>query len=656
MVKNFSKNDDKYKDIIIKTIIFSSVIISLLGIDYMTTRFFPDILENIGLPYVINIENRMFASLGYANSFAIILAISVILTFNQMNSKKDCNAKFDCVYSGVLFLNISCIFLSYSRTVLILLAIFLIAYLIINKNKRIYKIYILGIDVILSLIYLMFWKSVLIWIITILMLGISCLAKIFIDKIYNRIEKITKKTYAIIIIVGIIGMLIFVGIGINLTRPLIIFKPNSSNEMVKYKIQNVLPNTEYILKFNIDAKSTLKNIENYKITVSEENKYYDTVEEHEITFNNYEGIKEIKFITNNETIELAIYIESEYKAAQLGLTIKSFTINGKEHPLKYLYLPVSIVDKIKDINLEDKSVWEREAYYKDAFKIIKNDFLTGLGANAWKYKYKEVQQYNYSSTEVHSFPIQVLLENGIISIILLFIIIIYIIIKLIKNIKANRNNLEIFLALILLILHSFVDFDMSFYYIMMLFFTLIGFLPQDYQKVNNNNKNKIVTLLLLTIFLLVDILGIKNLLFSNYSKRQIMYFYYNKGEYDKTVNEIKKMRMTEKYNNYEEIYMEIDYSKISDENLEYIYEDVINMPLTVNVEYDMNKNRIIEKIINTSKNEKIKIIMAQIIIDENDKYIEIIQDKEKNRLTNKEIKSYLNEQEKIYKLALKYID
>ena len=53
----------------------------------MTTRIFPDILESIGLPYIVNIENRMFASLGYANSFAVILAISVMLILHKINSR-----------------------------------------------------------------------------------------------------------------------------------------------------------------------------------------------------------------------------------------------------------------------------------------------------------------------------------------------------------------------------------------------------------------------------------------------------------------------------------------------------------------------------------------------------------------------------------------
>lgn len=652
---NIIKTDKAYKNTIINTIIFSAVILSILGIDYMTTRIFPDILESIGLPYIVNIENRMFASLGYANSFAIILAISVMLILHRINSRtiNEKNIlKIDLVYSGVLFLNLSCIILSYSRTVLLMLAITILVYLIINKEKKksIYTIYLLGINGALSLIYTMMWNFESAWLMTSLMFIIASFALELIDRIYNKIEKITKKTYTVIITVCIIGIVLFVAVGINLTRPLTIFGANSSSGMVKYKIQNIEPNTNYSLKFDINAKSTLNNIENYKITVSEENKYYDKVEDHKITFNNFEGIKEINFKTSSETIELAIYIESEYKIAQLGLTINSLTINSKEHPLNYLYLPVSIVDKIKDINLKDKSVWERGTYYKDALKIINNNWATGLGANVWRYKYIEVQEYNYSATEVHSFPIQILLENGIISVILLGIIIILIIVRLIKDIKAEKNNVGIFLALILLILHSFVDFDMSFYYIMMLFFVLLAILPYQNQK-EKTSRNILEIILLLTILIIPQVLGIINATYSLESKTQIIYSYYYNKEYNNSINAIKELNKTEKYNNYFDIYGGIDYSQLSNENLEYVYNEIIKTGITVNVEYNMKKNRTIERIINTTNNEEIKIKLAQIIIDENEECVEIIKNKEKNRLINNEIKKYINEQEKIYELA-----
>ena len=146
-------------------------------------------------------------------------------------------------------------------------------------------------------------------------------------------------------------------------------------------------------------------------------------------------------------------------------------------------------------------------------------------------------------------------------------------------------------------------------------------------------------------------LGITNAIYNLESKTQIIYSYYYNKEYDNSINAIRELNKTEKYDNYFDIYGGIDYSQLSNENLEYIYNEIIKTPITVNVEYDMQKNRVIERIINTTNNEEIKTKLAQIIIDENDEYVEMINNKEKNRLINNEIKSYINEQEKIYELA-----
>lgn len=155
-----------------------------------------------------------------------------------------------------------------------------------------------------------------------------------------------------------------------------------------------------------------------------------------------------------------------------GLIVKSLTINGKEHPLKYRYLPVSLVDKIKSIRVNNKSVWERGVFYQDALKIIKNNLFFGLGGNAWRYEYEKVQSYQYGATEIHSYPLQILMDYGIISFIALF----YIVGIIVKHtiVYENEESFGIYISILLLLAHSFIDFDMSFFYIMLMWFSLLG--------------------------------------------------------------------------------------------------------------------------------------------------------------------------------------
>ena len=65
--------------------------------------------------------------------------------------------------------------------------------------------------------------------------------------------------------------------------------------------------------------------------------------------NNFEGEKTINFETEKETTSVAITIKNTVQYAPIKLQINNLYINGKEHPLNYLYLPYSLVKKVQSI-------------------------------------------------------------------------------------------------------------------------------------------------------------------------------------------------------------------------------------------------------------------------------------------------------------------
>lgn len=652
LVKKLVQSDEKNKNFILNIIIISSLFLCIIGIDDMTTKFFSNILENIKIPYVFNIENRMFSSFRYANTFAVILAVSVLLILDRVNNR--IGKKYELLYSGALFINLSCLILTYSRAVFCFLVLALFVYILLNRDKKIFTIYILGLNVVFSLIYVVFYNKINIWVITILMFIISSLFLKLLDKIYNKIEKISKKSYIILLSVSVIIIILAIVIGIRLTKPLTIFEENSSSSEVRYDIENIDSNKEYVLKFDINSKSVVQNIENYEICVREENKYYDSVENHEISFNNFDGIKEIKFTTSDETVRLVVFFRSTIDAAQQGLTVNSFTINGEEHPLSYWYLPVSIVEKIKSINIGNKSVWERGTYYLDSLKIIKDNWIWGLGANAWNYSYIEIQSYNYSAVEVHSYILQLILEYGFIALISFIIIMIIIFINFIKSIK-NRKNFVIYLAIFLLIAHSAVDFDMSFFYIMVICFTLMG-LTASKKSESKTNKTKIIFGLLILIFVVAEGIGIWNILNEKSIQNKEKDLYSSLDDTNKVIETLEEIRKQEKNNLYLDFLKELDYSSVSSKNLQYLYDELIDIPVTVNIEYNMQKNRVIEKIVSTSSNEEMNQKFAEIIIEQNEEICDMIENKDETRLTKGDKKRYLAEQENIIESILVEMD
>lgn len=460
MTKLIVKNNNKYVKWIKFTIIFAGIIGAIIGFDNMTYQKTSIPLYNIGIPFINNIENRMFGSFGYANTFAMSMLISLIL--NLDNTIKE-NKK---IYNIFNFIFVTCILLSYSKAVYILSILCVILYCIsLRKKELIIKT---CLDVALCYLMGIVYSSIFsdmyqekqylgIWIVLIEFSIIATLISFLTEKINVKI-RINKLNFVKIVFGISIIIISSIFIGLKFTQPLNIFMTSNQTEQVKYKISNIEPECKYNFLFNVKSKS-LYNNKIYQIVVVEEDKYYQTIKEHEIELSTYLGEKNIEFTTTPETVEFALVFKSKNCKEQKGLTINSVKINGKEYTLKYKYLPANLVNKIRNFNFKSLSVTERLTFYKDAIKLIKRNPFTGIGGNGWLYKYDEVKTYNYFATQVHSYLLQLFLEFGIIAIADYLIIIFFILKYIVKN---NKIMESIKIALIAIMVHSSIDFDLSF--------------------------------------------------------------------------------------------------------------------------------------------------------------------------------------------------
>ena len=241
-------------------------------------------------------------------------------------------------------------------------------------------------------------------------------------------------------------------------------------------------NTDY--KFSFEMKATGKE-EDVKIILTEKNRFFDDVNRIEIPVGGYEGNKEILLHTKENT--QVIYLEIEAKENS-KIEINNSYLNNKKLILKYKILPTNIVNKIESISINNKSAWERFVFIEDALKLVKDNWLFGLGGNAWRTTQTLTQQYNYYSSEVHSFLVQTFLEYGIIGFIAATAIIIsllYIFIKKIKDRSTNVKYIGILLGVLFVLAHSMLDFDMSFYYCLITVFLLMSII------IDSNNKEVI---------------------------------------------------------------------------------------------------------------------------------------------------------------------
>lgn len=142
-------------------------------------------------------------------------------------------------------------------------------------------------------------------------------------------------------------------------------------------------------------------------------------------------------------------------------------------------LPENIATRLESINFKQNSVMERFTFYEDSLKLALDYPVFGAGGGAWTALYEKYQNNPYTSRQAHSFYMQYLDEVGGIGFIIFASFILFIYWKYIQSYinsdDTNREKYFIFFILATTILiHSTMDFNMSFVYIGILVFISLG--------------------------------------------------------------------------------------------------------------------------------------------------------------------------------------
>ena len=702
-------NDYKKIRLITLIVIMGAILLTIIGIDDLAGQNFWLIKHKLNIVDSLNLANRMISNFGYANSFAGFIGFCYILNIGMYISS---NNKFKAIYTGIAFILMSAIFLSYSRSTLIILILAIMLYIIIikEKNTRIAIIEICTISTLISIIYLnLFEKASIyknyinIWIGLIVLFILSSLLQILLHKLNKYILNIRRKHIIIFVTsVMIIGIIVII-IGLKLVEPLTIFVNQYSSTNIEYRMPEIESNKNYKFEFNINAESKMQNINNYYIKITEQNKYGDYIKEHIIEFNSFKGIKTLEFETSNETERFLLTFQSSQPYAQKGLTINSLLINNEQYPLKYKYLPVNLVNRMKElINLKDICLSERFVYSFDALKLIKNNWIFGMGGNSWQYRYSEVQQYNYSANQIHCYIIQIFFEYGLLGVISVFGIMILILYYGIQNIKKYRENniqiITIWVAILFILIRSFVDFDMTFMHILLMTFMYIEIFASNIEcrKINLKYK-KIIFAIIISMFVGVIYYNINDLIIErklkNTEKNTNGYVQllnegikknpynlkykiekYNISEDKEKIEVIKKINFTEPYYSKKLIMLRdlldliLKEDNINAEDITMIYETLLveanrqQLNLEKNIEvnytiYSIAKSLSQENItLENIKLEKMINDLYKLIIKNYEKNREEILNHEKNRSSYEQIDESIKQLDEIYNNAKKELE
>lgn len=548
LTRNIVRDKEKIK-VVIKTIIFSSIIPIIFGFDKFTINIFEPVYKFLNS---VNIEDtRMISTFGYANTLAGYLSFTICLAIGMIrNTQKKKNKILYCIY---ILISAITIILTQSKFVLAIDALIIIGFIIKGiKDKKIGKKWIIA--------------------------GITVIVLFF----------------------------IYFFIAIQIAEPLVV-----TEEEKTCVIRGIESNKSYKLDFDIQTK-TDKSYDVFEVSIVEVNRYFAENYLANFTLGNFSGTKTINIQTGEQVDHIEIRIKNSLNKE---IKISEFRIDDKPYILEYKIIPEPLVRVFTTFNFKNSSVWQRVDYWKDGIDIIKDNWLIGAGGNTWRTLYGQTQDYLYYAKEAHCYILEIWMSFGITGLLsYLFIIAITIqnVMALQKKEKKYSNYMSIFLGISIIVIHSLMDFDMSYLIIEMLFYICIAILNKEDDKIQTKIKG--TTIFAIAIFLIISICNTLGLIadiienetginsnkiapwISRYKYNRIVYLENNQLERENKIEYIKRYIQEEPYNYQNTMYkmMSEDIIKnINASNLENELENIdylINVWQTIKIDrpYDIN--------------------------------------------------------------------
>ncbi|KIL38717.1 hypothetical protein SD70_24625 [Gordoniibacillus kamchatkensis] len=142
-------------------------------------------------------------------------------------------------------------------------------------------------------------------------------------------------------------------------------------------------------------------------------------------------------------------------------------------------LPANVKIRLENINFQQHSVLERGTFYMDAIKLWKDYPIIGAGGGAWASLYEKYQNNPYTSRQAHNFALQYLVEAGalgfLVFVAFVLAILYFYIRSYTKSSPESRDRYFLFFILtVALLVHSMIDFDLSYVYLGAVLFLCLG--------------------------------------------------------------------------------------------------------------------------------------------------------------------------------------
>ena len=489
------------KKIYLTSIVVIGIVLALFGIDEITYREVGKLLEPLTITYVSNSNGKISSTLQYANITALFMLIACIIVQSKLAKnlpklQKETTIRFKLLVIAELFSLIllqSAVVLTTSRMntlLMILITIIYSGYCVKLKKKKSALMLILMLLAAFALVtsvdaYLLTQNNFMIcftYMITLILIAIGVIlsAKFRVVSHYDA-NKLKQKPKSLIIL-SVISLIV---ITIILTTPASL-RVNDKTKEGSTVIRNIYTNLEQEMNLDIVLDFNRNNsfvLDIYEVDAEFNKKILVSITEKGIEDN----VVSRTLNLDNTTESLML----EFTAINSDISIESFKINGKKITLSYKFIPDTIVFRLKDTLIKDSNNALRFTYYIDAIKLFNKSKLVGIGGEGFKARYQEVQTENYISSEVHSAPLQILVESGIIGFVTFTIICVSASIILFKLCR-NKNEEAMLYALVFIVFVATAIFDLVFSFGIMIniFAVILGLIIGEYKNSNIDSKDR----------------------------------------------------------------------------------------------------------------------------------------------------------------------
>ena len=539
-------SDEKHQKYLLNTIVLSAIGIALVGIGSAIGTW-----EYNGA--VIN--SRISSTFQYPNTLASYLAAVFILTIGLIIMTE--NNKLKALYGASSSLMLFTFILTYSRGMwLILPALLLILFITIPNRRKLETIIYIITSAIISIPLAFLFNSKLstmgagLWGIVLGLAVASAVLTYGIFKITKKLQEVSIKMLLIFIGILVVLFVVLATVALNTTTSLTLSNDTTEDKWtsVVRNIGNIFPEEEYELRVkytgtNPEDKSHIGRVRLYGVSLENNQEKLDRIEFVDLEEN--QGELNLSFTALEKIEGLRVLFDNYYSGTSVTYTEASIfdKTTGeliKEIPLKFKYIPENIYNRFQSISTKEHSSQARLAFYKDGFKVIKEYPILGTGGGGWLTLYQMYQSYLYWTTQAHNYFLQMWIEVGIVGLglfIASLLLLVYKLFRTYKDIQTENNKILlsiIFTAVFGILVHAFMDFDLSLVSLTNILWAFIGVLASYTLPIENKetttSKSKRKSFkpqfsymnIVFSVFLVLVVLGSSSLILSDSYKEKAL--------------------------------------------------------------------------------------------------------------------------------------